>query len=308
MLTDKVLSSRCDAVDVSGIRRVFHLGAKLKNPINLSIGQPDFPVPDPVKDAAIDAIRTDKNGYTLTTGIPQLERRIREHLESDLGWPADNTDEIGVVVTSGTSGALYLLNLALMEPGAEIIIPDPYFVAYPHMATICGGKAVRCDTYPDFRMTADRVAPLINENTRAVLLNSPGNPSGVVMSKDEVNELAKLCADKGVLLISDEIYDEFVYSDATDGGVFPSPARVKDSWKDLCVIRGFGKTYGCTGWRMGYIAGPKWFTEQIAKFQQYTYVCAPAPFQHGCLATFDTALRGIASRALEEELHAIAAA
>ena len=161
---------------------MFHLGAKLKNPINLSIGQPDFAVPDGVKRAAVEAIEADRNGYTLTSGVPALLRRCREHLEADLGWPAKE-EGIGLLVTSGTSGALYLLNLAMMEEGAEMIIPDPYFVAYPHMATVCGGRAVRCDTYPDFRMTAARVEPLINERTRAVLLNSPGNPTGVVMSE-----------------------------------------------------------------------------------------------------------------------------
>ncbi|CAE7662649.1 yugH [Symbiodinium necroappetens] len=295
MVNSSVLASRCGDVDVSGIRRVFHLGAKLKDPINLSIGQPDFPVPDAVKEAAQDAIANDHNGYTLTQGIPPLVRRIREHLGADLGWDAGNED-VGVVVTSGTSGALYLLNLALLEPGAEIIIPDPYFVAYPHMATICGGRAVRCDTYPDFRMTAERVAPLITENTRAVLLNSPGNPTGVVMTGEEVDELARLCADKGVLLISDEIYDEFVYSDArNDEGKCPSPCRLPGAHETQCVIRGFGKTYGCTGWRMGYIAGPTWLTDQVAKFQQYTYVCAPAPLQHGCLATFDADISSIVS-------------
>jgi len=288
MTMKNLLASRCDSVDISGIRRVFHLGAKLKNPINLSIGQPDFPVPDAVKRAAIEAIENNHNGYTLTTGIPPLVKRIREHLQADLGWDAANED-IGVVVTSGTSGALYLLNMALLEDGAEIIIPDPYFVAYPHMATVCNGVAVRCDTYPDFRMTAERIAPLITDKTRAVLLNSPGNPTGVVMSEQEVNDLAALCADKGVLLISDEIYDEFIYSDATDAnGKCPSPCRLEGAHESQCVIRGFGKAYGCTGWRMGYIAGPMWLTEQIAKFQQYTYVCAPSPFQYGCVATFDT--------------------
>ena len=225
MVDRRVLAGRCDEVDISGIRRVFHLGAELENPINLSIGQPDFAVPEGVKRAAIEAIENGQNGYTLTSGVPALVARCRRRLSEDLGWPEEN-DEIGLLVTSGTSGALFLLNLALMEPGAEMIIPDPYFVAYPHMSTVCGGAAVRCDTYPDFRMTAERVEPLINERTRAVLLNSPGNPTGVVMSEAEVKELAGLCAEKGVLLISDEIYDEFVYSESTDGeGACPSPAR-----------------------------------------------------------------------------------
>ncbi len=242
MLDRSVLSSRCDRVDISGIRRVFHLGAKLENPINLSIGQPDFKVPEAVKRAAIEAIENDHNGYTLTSGIPSLVRKCRERLQDDLGWDADN-DEIGLITTSGTSGALYLLNLALLGPGAEIIIPDPYFVAYPHMSTICGGEAIRCDTYPDFRMTAERVAPLITDSKEYLPGDSPGNPTGVVMSTEEVAELADLCAEQGVLLISDEIYDEFVYSESRDAeGACPSPCRRPDAWKNTVVIRGFGKT------------------------------------------------------------------
>ncbi len=142
---DDIISARAQAIDVSGIRRVFELGATLDNPINFSIGQPDFPVPEPLKEAAINAIRADRNGYTLTQGAQELRDAITARLQDDLSWPAPS-DELGLLVTSGTSGALLLAFLAILDPGDEVIIPDPYFVVYPALATLAGATIKHCDT------------------------------------------------------------------------------------------------------------------------------------------------------------------
>ncbi|MFI4916462.1 MAG: pyridoxal phosphate-dependent aminotransferase [Phycisphaerales bacterium JB060] len=291
----RLVTDRAQAVDASGIRRIFQLGAQIENPINLSIGQPDFPVPEAIKRAAIEAIENDQNGYTQTQGIAPLREKLTEWLATDLGWSFGNAGDPELLVTSGTSGALFLAFMSLIGPGDEAIIPDPYFVMYPHVATMCGGTAVRCDTYPDFRMTAERVEPLITERTKLVLYNAPSNPAGVVGSVDECRELLDLCRRKGVLLISDEIYDEFTFDDFEDDNAVgdtsiarcPSPARFPGAQDDVLVIRGFGKTYGITGWRMGYAAGPAELMGHIGKFQQYTYVCAPSVAQHGCIAAMD---------------------
>ncbi len=298
---ESMISDRASAIDASGIRRIFALAATLKDPINLSIGQPDFEVPKAIRQAAIDAIDNNLNGYSLTQGLPTLLSKVNTWLTHDLGWDTKTVgtpDHDGPVsmITSGTSGALVLAFMALLNPGDECIIPDPYFVAYPHWATMCGAKAVTVDTYPDFKLTAERVEPLINERTKFVLLNTPSNPAGVVLDRDECAKLRDLCRSKGVLLISDEIYDEFAFSDATTDAAAadaneprcPSPARIQGAHKDVLLIRGFGKTYGCTGWRLGYAAGPKAIVEQLAKLQQYTFVCAPAPLQAGVEACFDT--------------------
>lgn len=280
---DRLLSARSRLIDPSGIRRVFELGAKLPNPFNFSIGQPDFPVPDPIKEAAIRAIRENRNGYTVTQGAPDLLRRIAQHLQEDVGWTLPS-DDLGLAVTSGTSGAIYLALLSLLDAGDEVIVPDPWFVIYPSMTAMCGGKPVPCDTYPDGRMTAARIEPLITPRTKAVILNSPGNPTGAVNTTDELREIVELCDRRGVLLISDEIYDAFTYDDARENGVCPSPARLSDR---VLLVRGFGKTYGCTGWRLGYVAGPRRLVEQMTKFQQYTFVCAPSMAQVGAAAAFD---------------------
>lgn len=283
---EAMISSRARAVDVSGIRRVFELGAKLKNPINLSIGQPDFPVPDVVKQAAIRAIENDRNGYTVTQGTPDLLAAITAHLREDLGWDAPS-DELGLMVTSGTSGALLLAYMAMLNPGDEVVMGDPYFVIYPALGTMTGAKAVYCDTYPDFRMTAARIEPLLTERTKLVIINSPGNPSGIVLSNSELRAIVDLCDSRGVLLVSDEIYDAFTYDDALEDGRCPSPARFTQR---MLLIRGFGKSYGCTGWRLGYAAGPRALIQQMAKLQQYTFVCAPSMAQAGAAHAFEVDL------------------
>ncbi len=295
----RLISDRARAIDASGIRRIFDLGARLTNPINLSIGQPDFPVPEPIKRAAIRAIETDCNGYTPTQGVAPLLAKVTHWLKTDLGWDAQPAGGAGegqpsALITTGTSGALSLAFAALLNPGNEAIIPDPYFVAYPHLCALAGARAVLCDTGDDLRMTAARVEPLITERTKLVLLNSPSNPCGVVSTPEECRDLLELCRAKGVLLISDEIYDEFTYPEfaldraAGDASLArcPSPARLPGACDDVLLIRGFGKTYACTGWRLGYCAGPSALIAQMAKIQQYTFVCAPSALQHGAAECF----------------------
>jgi aspartate/methionine/tyrosine aminotransferase len=292
---DLLISDRARNINGSGIRRVFDMKAQMKEPIDLSIGQPDFPVPRAIKQAAIDAIEQDINGYTPTYGLPKLLNRIAASVKSDIGWNAQTGGLTGtrVLTTLGTSGGLVLSCMAMLNPGDEIVIPDPWFVLYPYLAHFCQAKAVRCDTYPDFRMTAERVAKVITPKTKVVLTCSPGNPSGVVMSIEDNKALLDLCKSKGILLISDEIYDEFTYSEsrteADPAGRLrcPSPARLPGAEGNVLVIRGFGKTYGVTGWRLGYAAGPAPLIEQMAKLQQYLYVCPPAPLQIGAIECFD---------------------
>jgi aspartate/methionine/tyrosine aminotransferase len=278
----RLVSARARSIDASGIRRVFDLAAKLKDPINLSIGQPDFPVPQVMKDAAKAAIDADRNAYTVTQGIPELIDACWKHLGATVGWGPDGGAR-SLAVTSGTSGALLLAAMALLDAGDEFVIPDPYFVMYPQLGKITGAVPVRCDTYPDFRMTAERIERCLTPRTKFVLVCSPSNPCGTVLSGAEFRDVVDLCRRRGVLLISDEIYDEFCFSEAREDGICPSPARCSD---DCLLIRGFGKTYGCTGWRLGYVAGPSWIVQEIAKFQQYTYVCAPSMAQWGVVPSF----------------------
>src|SRR5215216_4758831 len=170
------ISARALGVDASGIRKVFDLAAKMKDPINLSIGLPDFDVPEPAKQAAIDAIRSGHNRYTQTQGIAPLRERLRKDLSHEIG-----RDVGEVLITSGVSGGLLLAMLAMINPGDEAIFLDPYFVMYKHILTMAGGKSIPVDSYPDFHFHADRVERAITPRTKLLLLNSPSNPTGAVM-------------------------------------------------------------------------------------------------------------------------------
>ena len=273
------LADRAAKFDASGIRKVFDLAAKMANPINLSIGQPDFPVPDAIKEAAIAAIRADKNGYSVTQGIPELRERLQREIDERY-----RHGDRRVLVTSGTSGALVLAVLAMVNPGDEVIVFDPYFVMYPALVAMVGGKCVMVDTYPDFRIDPQRVAAAITPRTKMILFNSPANPTGAVASAEDVRALAELAAKHNIALVSDEIYREFCYD-----GPLASPAE----WNDqTIVVDGFSKTYGLTGWRLGFVHGPSAIVDKLTMLQQYTFVCAPHPLQWAAVAAMDVDMTG----------------
>lgn len=274
------IAERMHGIEVSGIRKVFDLAAKLKDPVNLSIGQPHFPVPEAIKAAAKKAIDDDKNGYTVTQGIAPLRDRLTADLKAS--YPGQDRS---VIITSGTSGGLALVLLCTINPGDEVIFFDPYFVMYPHFLTLAGGKAVILDTYPDFQIDIAKVKAAITPRTKAILVNSPGNPTGVVASRETLRALATLAQENNILLISDEIYHAFAYD-----APFASPAEFSE---DVLVIDGMGKTYGITGWRLGFAHGPKRLIEEMTKLQQFTYVCAPSIVQHAGLAMLDYDVAGI---------------
>lgn len=273
-------SRRALAVDSSGIRKVFDLAAKMTDPINLSIGLPDFDVPEVAKRAAYEAIESGKNRYTQTQGIAPLRERLRKDLSAEFG-----RDVGEVLITSGVSGGLLLAFLATIDPGDEAIFLDPYFVMYKHLLTLVGGKPVAVDSYPDFRFHADRVEKAITPHTKLLILNSPSNPTGIVMSEAEVKAAVELAKKHDLLIVSDEIYEPFLY-DGRAG--LPSPAKLYDR---TLVLRGFSKSHAMTGWRLGYAAGPDAIITQMTKLQQYTFVCAPSPFQYAALKALDLSMQ-----------------
>jgi len=268
------LARRTDEFDASGIRKVFDLASKMTNPINLSIGQPDFPVPEAMKKAAVEAIHSDKNGYSVTQGIPDLREALQTRIDAEYGH-----DDRRVLITSGTSGALVLSMLAMIDPGDEVICFDPYFVMYPALVRMVGGKCVLVDTYPDFRIDPEKVAAAITPRTKLILLNSPANPTGVLAGEEEVRALAELAAKHNIALLSDEIYRDFCYD---------RPLVSPTTWNEqTIVVDGFSKTYGVTGWRLGWMHGPAALIDKLTMLQQYTFVCAPHPLQWAALAALE---------------------
>ena len=273
----KYIADRTKLIDASGIRKVFALAASLKDPINFSIGQPDFDVPDALKEEAIKAIRAGQNKYSQTAGDSILKEKIAEQIKKEFGW-----ERPAVLVASGVSGGLLLAFMALINPGDEVIIPDPYFVIFKHIINLLGGKCVFVDSYPDFKLPVEAIGRAVTAKTKMIIVNSPCNPTGAVYSEEQIKALAKIAAENDILVITDEIYEKFCYE-----GDCPSIASYYDK---TLLLRGFSKSYAMTGWRLGFAAVHKSINdiiEEMTKIQQYTFVCAPTPFQKAAVAALD---------------------
>lgn len=275
-----VLAERMSRIEPSGIRRIFELMTTMDDPINLSIGQPHFDPPEALIEAACRAIRAGKNRYTVTQGLPALNQRLLFDVARRFGRRPDSC-----LITAGVSGGLVLSFLALLDPGDEILLPDPGFMMYRNLAAVVGAVPRFYSTYPRtpggrFQLDALEIEAKITDRTRVLFLNSPSNPTGAVLSLDEIKVACEIANRRGLVVISDEIYDSFVYDSE-----FHSPV----SHAEQCVqLGGFSKTYGVPGWRMGYATGPQKILDAMKTLQQFSFVCAPAPFQHALLeAAFD---------------------
>lgn len=269
------LARRNSLVDSSGIRNVFELARQLKDPINLSIGQVDYPLPQPVKEALIQSIERNETDYTQTQGLAALRQRLLEDIRGK--FPGQQRS---VFVSSGTSGGLVLAMMALLDPGDEVIIFDPFFVMYRWLPQLFGAVPVPVSIYPDFRLNIDRVHQAITARTRMIICNCPANPTGVSFDAMELETLALLAADKDLCLVSDEIYSQFVYD---------RPHRSPASWNpETLVVDGFSKSHAMTGLRLGFVHGPAAVVEAMARLQQFTFVCAPHPVQVAGITALDT--------------------
>ena len=272
-----IIADRAKVIDASGIRKVFALAASLKDPVDFSIGQPDFDVPERLKEEAIKAIREGINKYSQTAGDILLKEKISELVKKEISW-----DRPAVLVTSGVSGGLLLAFMALINPGDEVIIPDPYFVIYKHIINMLGGKCVFVDSYPDFQLPLEKISRAVTDKTKLIILNSPCNPTGAVYSEGAIKAFAEIAAKKDIVVLTDEIYEKFCYD-----GDCPSIANY---YEKTLLMRGFSKSYAMTGWRLGYVAAHESLTsiiEGMTKIQQYTFVCAPTPFQKAAIAALD---------------------
>jgi aspartate aminotransferase len=274
---ENYLAQRTQLIDASGIRKIWNIAATIKDPIDFSIGQPDFDVPEPLKAEAIKAIQAGDNRYSLTAGDPELQAAIAARVAREFGW-----EQPATMVASGVSGAMLLIFMSMIDPGDEVILPDPYFVMYKHLIRMLGGKCVYVDTYPDFKLPVEKIEKAITPKTKLIVAVSPSNPTGHVCSAEELKALAAVAAKHGTIVLSDEIYNKFCYD-----GPCPSMASFYDR---TILMRGFSKSYAMTGWRLAYVATPKELKpllDEMTKIQQYTFVCAPTPFQKAAIKAMD---------------------
>ena len=268
------IADRMSLIDASGIRRIFDLAAGMDQKVDLSIGQPHFETPEPVRRALAAAVEAGHNGYSPSPGISPLREALQQRVDE-----LYQHDDRRVMVTSGTSGGLVLALLCLVQPGDEVILFDPGFMMYRHLVNLAGGTCVTIETYPDFDVDVDRVADAITDRTKAIVYNSPGNPTGAMDQAGTIDDLARLADRHNVALISDEIYSRFCYDLP-----FHSPAAANPR---TLVIDGFSKSHSMTGWRLGFAHGPAEVIDQMIKLQQFTFVCAPHPVQWAGLAAMD---------------------
>ena len=234
--------------------------------VNLSIGQPHFTASDDVKQAAMKAIEENCNTYTPTAGILELRQKIAKKLQKKNNIAQARPEDI--IVTAGVSGALFLAFSAVLDPEDEIIVPDPYFVLYKQILDFLEVKTVFLDTYPNFHPNAEKLEKLITAKTKAIIINSPNNPTGAVYSQEELTQIAELARKHNLIIFSDEIYEDFDY----DQKFF----SIGSIYEKTITLNGFGKSHSITGWRLGYAHGPAEIIAGMNKLQQYTFVCAPS--------------------------------
>ena len=264
------ISKRASHLSPSGIRKFFDLLASMEGVISLGVGEPDFPTPWHIREAAIDSIQKGYTMYTSNSGMPELRRELARFLMRSYGVEYDPTVEL--LITVGVSEALDLAMRAVLDPGDEVIIPDPCFVAYGACVTLAGGKPVMIPTIEanGFEITAADIEPHVTSRTRAILLGYPSNPTGAVMSREKLCEIAELARRRNLLVISDEIYAQLVYG--VEHTCFASLPEMKES---TILLGGLSKAYAMTGGRIGYAAGPKEIIAAMTKIHQYTIMSAP---------------------------------
>ena len=263
---DRVLS-----IDISGIRKMFEAAGS--DAINLGLGQPDFETPEHIRQAAIDAINEGFTGYTYGSGIQELRDALSQKFKEQNNFDVTSDD---VIVTSGASEALEIAIAALVNPGEEVLISNPGFVSYNALVGMMGGKIVGVPMGEDLTMRPEDVAERITDKTKAVIVNSPSNPTGGVLSKADIKAYAELADDHDITIISDEVYEHFIYE-----GEHISPATYSDN---VITINAVSKTYSMTGWRIGYTAASPEYTQQMLKVHQYVQACANSIAQKAAYA------------------------
>jgi aspartate aminotransferase len=270
---DMKFSERVAGIEISGIRKIFEAAGP--DSINMGLGQPDFDTPQHIKDAAIKAIQEGKTGYTTNNGLPELRAAISRKFKNENGIKY-HPDQL--IVTAGASEALHIVMQALLNKGDRVLCPDPGFVSYASLAILAGGTPVSVPLTSTLHIEVEKAKTLMDK-AKIFVLNSPGNPTGAVESRESIKAIVEYAADKGVTVISDEVYEHFIY-----GKKHYSAAQFGDN---VITINATSKTYAMTGWRIGYLAASPEIVGQCLKVHQYCQACATSISQYAALAAYE---------------------
>ncbi len=272
------ISKRAGRLSPSGIRRFFDLLASTEGVISLGVGEPDYSTPWHISEAAIKSLEKGYTMYTSNSGTPELRNELSRYLSDE--YNIDYNPESELLITVGSSEALDLSMRAIVNPGDEVIMPDPCYVAYESCVIMAGGMPVKIPTSQEnnFEIDAADVERLVTDKTRAILIGYPANPTGAVMSRDKLMQVADIALRNHLIVISDEIYAKLVYD--TEHTCFAALPGMKAS---TILLGGFSKAYAMTGWRIGYSAAPAEITAAMTKIHQYTMMCAPTMAQVAAL-------------------------
>jgi aminotransferase len=262
----------------SGIRRFFDVAASMEDVISLGVGEPDYITPWPIREAAIGAIEKGYTMYTSNAGMPELRKALSKHLKDSHGLSYDPDTEL--LITVGVSEGMDLACRAMLDPGDEVVIPDPCYVAYPANVTMAGGRPVMVPTSCEnnFELESRDIAAKITPKTKAIFFGSPANPTGAVITRERLLEIAGFARKHDLIVISDEIYAKLVYG--VEHTCVPTLPGMRER---TILLGGFSKAYAMTGWRIGYAAGPQEIIAAMTKIHQYTIMCAPIMSQMAAL-------------------------
>ncbi len=291
----KIISKTVKEIKPSGIRRFFDIANTMENVISLGVGEPDFRTPWQIRKAGIESLENGQTRYTSNKGLASLRAEICKYTERKYGVSYDPERE--VLVTVGGSEAIDAAIRAVTCPLDEIIIPQPSYVCYEPMVRLAGGTPVIIATKEEneFRLTGDELLRAITPRTKAVILPYPCNPTGAIMNKKDLEEIAEVLRDRDILVISDEIYSELTFG----GERHVSIASIEGMKERTVVINGFSKAFSMTGWRMGYALGPSEIMTEITKIHQFAIMCAPTTSQHAATEALKSC-EGEVERMLEE--------
>ena len=276
---EKLISKKCAKLKPSGIRKFFDVAAMMEGVISLGVGEPDFQTPWAIRKTAITALEKGKTVYTANPGLIELRKEVANYLNRTQGITYDPAHEI--IITVGGSEAIDLGIRSLIDPGDEVLVVEPSFVCYAPIVELTGGVAVPIETKVEdkFKLTAKALREKITDKTKLLILPFPNNPTGGVMTKSDLEEIAEVLRDTNIIVLSDEIYAELTYT----GEPHCSIASLPGMQERTLLVNGFSKAYAMTGWRMGYLAGPAPLIAQMLKVHQYAIMCSPTVSQYAAI-------------------------